>query len=195
MADNNIEIKQWIYNLEQSHALRMSIQKQTETFYYRRRLVENAIKFSFTTSLFIALAWGGPAALLLAGATFALTTSMFFLNRFTPSQYVETDSIQANEEAMPYTKDLTRLASFRKHWKREEQHYFFAKNQAQQQARMQRMAYAFVLSFAILALPAVNFSLMGLLITPLFAMALSGMADESAPLYVEDQNTYTTIQP
>lgn len=187
LNDNKIDINIWIKSLRGSHLQRSLLFKQTNTFYFRRNLVEYGVKATVSCSMAIALILGGPPFWIIGSAALILKLTTVLLNRFNPKDYVE-DVIYEPALVPAKAIEKNKLEDYRLQWQLENKNYFFCKYADKQGGIQQRLACALVMGFVVFTILNASLSLPLAAAGIAYVLLLTDKAQETPPPYLEDKD-------
>jgi hypothetical protein len=191
-CDDSVDTRAWILNLRDTHSRRAMIQRQTEQFYFRRRLIEYAVKATITASMAIAIIWGGPPVWIIGGAALMLRISALILNRFNPSQYVKDSAYSLNQPSGDFVEE-NRLESFRCSWINGFENNELAIRESNLCALQTRIGFALVTGFVIFSVLNANLTLAVILASFILADSLIHQAHEVMTPYVEEEEALSNL--
>lgn len=191
MIENNA-VQSWLKDLSKTHHQRLMEQQQTLSFYSKRKAIEYSVKGTITASLAVGLFCGGPALLIIGGASVMLGLTSCVLNLFKPADFIDIKPYVANDSP-EIVKDDAEITRYQQQLTLEKNHYFFAQQADAAKSLQWQLGLSLIGTFIIFSIVNVNMTLLvGLAILLCFA-AGAYQAHEDAPDYVEDSTLLNTF--
>lgn len=181
----------WLLDLYKSRPTRLLIQKQTDRFYFRRKMVEYAVKATITASIAVALLCGGPPAWIFGGAAMALGLSTLVLSRFHPSQYIDEPLYESKLHVKP-VDDVKGIEAYRDLWLQRERQHRYDHQLYESKELMWYVGVSMVGAFALFACVSSSVTLPMVLTLCLCLAAMAYKTHQQVTPYVEPEEELNT---